>query len=281
MIPVLRWLVYGFLVCTLAGLGLSAPAPSDTPPATIAGKWVGTLDIVHADGSVEPGQAYFSLTQNAQELTGSAGNSPTHRSPITSGKLAGNTVSLTVAVSPLVSAVFDLRLEGGHLKGTATGIPAEAGSRIVIDAIRADGSWQSSAPIAHVPDRLFDTLAALDRKLFDAYNTCDLGTISSLVTDDLEFYHDKTGLAVGKVVFLDAIKNNICGKVQRTLVPGTLEVHRLAGYGAVEIGRHRFHHPGHEQDGVGEAKFVTIWHLKDGNWQITRAISYDHEPAKN
>ena len=33
------------------------------------------------------------------------------------------------------------------------------------------------------------------------------------MTDDLEFYHDLTGLAVGKQVFVDAVKNNICGKV--------------------------------------------------------------------
>src|SRR4051812_42349099 len=31
--------------------------------------------------------------------------------------------------------------------------------------------------------------------------------------------------------------------VRRELVAGTLEVHRIKGYGAVEIGRHRFYHP--------------------------------------
>jgi hypothetical protein len=37
--------------------------------------------------------------------------------------------------------------------------------------------------------------------------------MSSLVSDDLEFYHDKTGLSVGKQVFIEGIKNNTCGKV--------------------------------------------------------------------
>ncbi len=64
-----------------------------------------------------------------------------------------------------------------------------------------------------------------------------------MVEDGLEFYHDKTGLTVGKQPFLDAIKNNICGKVQRTIVPGSLEVYPLKDYGAVEIGVHRFHNP--------------------------------------
>jgi hypothetical protein len=28
---------------------------------------------------------------------------------------------------------------------------------------------------------------------------------------------------------------------------------------------------------VGEAKFVTLWHNKDGSWMVTRVISYNHE----
>jgi predicted acetyltransferase len=97
-----------------------------------------------------------------------------------------------------------------------------------------------------------------------------------MVSDDLEFYHDQTGLSVGKAPFLAAIKQNICGKVQRVLLQDTLEVHPLKGYGAVEIGVHRFHHPGHPEDGVGDARFVTLWQNKDGVWRVTRVISYDH-----
>lgn len=129
------------------------------------------------------------------------------------------------------------------------------------------------------PDPLFQTISALDTKLFDAYNHCDLDTLGAMVADDLEFYHDKTGLSVGKQVFLDAIKNNICGKVHRILVPGTLEVYPLKGYGAVEIGVHRFTHPGIDNE-LGEAKFITLWQNKDGSWKITRVISYDHEPVR-
>ena len=122
-------------------------------------------------------------------------------------------------------------------------------------------------------------VTTLDKELFDAYNTCNLDKLGTLVTDDLEFYHDKTGLAVGKQVFLDAIKNNICGKVTRKLVEGSLEVYPLNGYGAVEIGVHRFYHPG-MQGAAGEAKFITLWQYKDGAWKVSRVISYDHEAAK-
>jgi ketosteroid isomerase-like protein len=126
------------------------------------------------------------------------------------------------------------------------------------------------------PDPLFTTIQSLDTKLFDAYNHCDLTTLGAMVSDDLEFYHDQTGLSVGKAPFLAAIKENICGKVQRALLPDTLEVYPLKGYGAVEIGIHRFHHPGHPEDGVGDAKFVTLWQNKDGAWKVTRVISYNH-----
>ena len=127
-------------------------------------------------------------------------------------------------------------------------------------------------------DPLFQTIHSLDAKLFDAYNHCDLKVMASLVSDDLEFYHDKTGLARGRQSFLDSIRQNICGKVTRELVPGTLQVYPLAHYGAVEIGTHRFHHAGQPHDEVGEAQFVMLWQDKGSTWQITRVISFDHRP---
>jgi hypothetical protein len=136
-----------------------------------------------------------------------------------------------------------------------------------LDAIKTDAELTSA-------------ISALDTQLFDAYNTCNLEKLGSMVADDLEFYHDKTGLAVGKKVFLDAIKENICGKVTRELVKGSLEVYPIHGYGAVEIGVHRFHHPGVQNDVLGEAKFVHLWEYKDGAWKVTRVISYDHGMAK-
>jgi hypothetical protein len=77
------------------------------------------------------------------------------------------------------------------------------------------------------------------------------------------------------------VKKNICGKVTRELVPGTMQVYHMKGYGAIEMGIHRFHHPGHEDtEGVGEGRFVHLWQYKDGSWKITRVYSYDHHSAK-
>ena len=80
-------------------------------------------------------------------------------------------------------------------------------------------------------------IAALDGALFDSYNRCDLEKFSSFFADDVEFYHDQGGATLGRAALTDSIKKNICGKVTRELVPGTLQVHYMKGYGAVEMGR--------------------------------------------
>jgi hypothetical protein len=129
-------------------------------------------------------------------------------------------------------------------------------------------------------DPLFRTIEALDREVFDAINSCALDKVGGYFTEDLEFYHDLGGLSRSRQSLVDATKNNLCGKVRRELVPGTLEVYPMKG-GALEIGVHRFHHPGREkEDGVGEAKFIHLWQNKDGVWQITRIISFDHHEAE-
>ena len=251
-----------------------------TANSGLNGKWTGILDIVHADGSVEPDNAYFSLAQDGQIITGVAGNSAAHMGTISGGKLTGNNLSFDLVVNPQITVKFSLSLEADRFHGTTTGLPVEAGSNIVVDVRRADAAWHSASAVGHVQDRLFDTVAGLDRRLFDAYNTCDLPTLGAMVTDNLEFYHDKTGLSVGRQTFVDSIRNNICGKTQRVLVPGSLEVYRLDHYGAVETGRHRFVHPGHEEIGVGVAKFITLWQFNNGEWKVARVISYDHKSAR-
>src|SRR6267154_2537508 len=123
-------------------------------------------------------------------------------------------------------------------------------------------------------------IATLDAALFDSYNKCDLEKFASYFTENVEFYHDQGGLTLGRAALTESVKKNICGKVTRELVPGTLQVFYMKGYGAIEMGVHRFHHPGHEDtEGVGEGRFVHLWQYKDGAWKITRVLSYDHHAA--
>lgn len=138
------------------------------------------------------------------------------------------------------------------------------------------------APAEPPAAELEHTVAALDARLFDAYNRCDLETLGASVADDLEFYHDKTGLSRGRGPFIEAIRNNICGKVRRELVPGSLEVYPLHAYGAVQIGSHVFCDPRKtprcDPAKSGAAKFVMLWRNDGGVCELTRVIKYDHVP---
>jgi ketosteroid isomerase-like protein len=123
-------------------------------------------------------------------------------------------------------------------------------------------------------------IASLDADLFDAYNRCDLEKFGSFFSDDVEFYHDQGGVTLGKEKLTESIKTNICGgDVRRELVPGSLEAHHMKGYGAVEIGVHRFLHPKSKSD-PGEARFIHLWRYQDGAWKITRVISFDHHAVR-
>jgi ketosteroid isomerase-like protein len=138
-----------------------------------------------------------------------------------------------------------------------------------------------SGQSATAPDpQLFRQISELDTKLFEAYNRCQLEQFGRMVSDDIEFYHDKTGLSVGKPKLLDAWKQNICSKVTRELLPASLEVYPLEGYGAVEIGVHRFRHTLEGNKVAGEAKFVHLWQHTAAGWKLTRVISFDHQEAK-
>lgn len=122
-------------------------------------------------------------------------------------------------------------------------------------------------------------ITALDAALFDSYNRCDLEKFRSFFAEDVEFYHDQGGVTLGAQALTDSVKKNICGSdVRRELVPGSLQVYYMKGYGAVEIGVHRFLHP-KTNGAVGEGRFINLWQYKDGTWKITRAISYDHHLA--
>jgi len=130
---------------------------------------------------------------------------------------------------------------------------------------------------------LDQAIIALDTKLFDAYNHCDLKTFESLLANDVEFYHDQGGVTLGREKLTESIKNNICtGDTQRVLLPGTLKIYYMKGYGAIEMGVHRFVHPKTEAtNGTGEASFISLWQYKDGAWKLARALSYDHHSVNS
>jgi hypothetical protein len=123
-------------------------------------------------------------------------------------------------------------------------------------------------------------IMSLSLALFDAYNRCDLDAFRSFLAQDIEFYHDQGGITLGAAALTESIKKNICGgDVRRELVPGTFQANYMKGYGAVELGSHRFLHP-KSHNPTGEGKYISLWQYKDGKWLITREISYDHHQAQ-
>ena len=72
---------------------------------------------------------------------------------------------------------------------------------------------------------LYNTIVHMDSVYFNAYNSCDMATQAAIYADSIEFYHDGSGLETSKKDLLKAIKENICGKVTRQLVNGSIEVY--------------------------------------------------------
>lgn len=121
---------------------------------------------------------------------------------------------------------------------------------------------------------LHDTISRLDSVLFTAYNTCKPDVFSFLLAEDIEFYHDQGGLNTSKKDLVDAIKKNICGKVNRELLQGSIEVYPIPNYGAVQMGVHRFHNLQEKENGPSRySKFVHIWQNKNGEWKLARVVS--------
>jgi len=127
----------------------------------------------------------------------------------------------------------------------------------------------------YVPDdqALHNTIVAMDKKYFDAYNTCDLETQANIYSDDLEFYHDKGGLMTDKKALIQALKDNICGKVTRELISGSMEVYPIAGYGAIAEGYHKFFNKEEPDAPQKPSKFITIWEDTEDGWKMARVIS--------
>ncbi len=132
---------------------------------------------------------------------------------------------------------------------------------------------------APVSPELYRTIARLDSAMFVAFNQHDAEKLQTYFADDLEFYHDKGGLSDFKQTidaFRRMFEQNKTTGLNRQLVPGTLEVFPIKGYGAVETYLHRFCHVENGRDDCGTFKNMMVWRLKDGRWQITRVVSYDH-----
>ena len=136
------------------------------------------------------------------------------------------------------------------------------------------------------PEDLAATIGALDTAAFEAFNDCaapgKLDRYASFFATDVEFYHDLGGVTWTRDAMIAQTRENVCGKFQRELVPGTLKVWPIKGYGALAHGEHRFCHykpGGTTHPCEGQAEFTILWRQQGDQWQITRAFSYGHGSA--
>jgi hypothetical protein len=96
---------------------------------------------------------------------------------------------------------------------------------------------------------------------------------AALISEDIEFFHDTGGLSTSKTDIIEALKTNICGKVTRKLIKGSIEVYPINNYGVVQMGYHKFYN-NQEPDAISNpSKFVTIWKKDNEDWKMTRIIS--------
>jgi ketosteroid isomerase-like protein len=140
-----------------------------------------------------------------------------------------------------------------------------------------------TAPTTNQPEAaLRDNILALDKAFFDAFNACDLETWRRYLAEDIEFYQDNDDVTTTRDALERSFKSR-CGtnnvsKLRRELLLDTVEIHPIKGFGAVQLGTHRFWKvtAGEPDQLMATPKFVHLWRNKDGAWQITRVISYSH-----
>lgn len=138
-------------------------------------------------------------------------------------------------------------------------------------------------------DPLYKAIATRDSLMFDVgFNNCDMKGFEMTVSNDFEFYHDKSGVIKGKEAFIQAFRKNLCAddgkyKARRQLIEGSMEVFPLYNggvlYGAIQNAAHRFYEKNKvsgEEVVTSEAKISHLWLLEQNEWKLARSLSYDH-----
>lgn len=136
-------------------------------------------------------------------------------------------------------------------------------------------------------DEIFFALQKNDSILFEiTFNKCQLSPLEKLISEDFEFYHDKSGILNSKREFINNLKKGICNpenkfKVKRTLLPNSLEVYPLYDdgvlYAAIQQGSHSFSETYEGKTIPGStAKFTHLWIKYEDRWKLKRVLSYDH-----
>lgn len=136
-----------------------------------------------------------------------------------------------------------------------------------------------------LPDSVAASVMEADRTFWEAYNTCDVEAMLPFFTQDLEFYHDMNGLMNDMERFEEGTRKGLCAeggnRTRRAVVEGTVSLHPVPGHGVIMEGEHWFFEtpPGGTEYRTGRAKFVHVWTQVEGEWKMSRVLSYAHRAA--
>lgn len=135
-------------------------------------------------------------------------------------------------------------------------------------------------------ERLYQIIFQLDATVFEAYNTCNISDFKNYFVEDLEFYHDKSGMISSRKTMIEALEAMLCGnhgvRTRRELIKESLKVYPIENFGAIQVGEHHYYKSfnGQPEELVEVAKFTHIWKNEEKEWKITRVLSYDHQPIE-
>ncbi len=229
------------------------------------GTWFGSFNVSTSGGGLKRDTAVLLLTGDGGALNGSMGARIDQQLPVSGIQIIGDEIRFHMEAAGGLD--FRLKRLGDHLVGSATGKMQAS-----IDVRPAPGL------LSH--DKLALEISETDRKLFEAFDACDVDAYASYLSRDLEFYHDRGG-KTGYQEQLDSLRQR-CGEelvLQRELVQDSLVVNAAPGFGAIEAGTHRFY--AKQKDGSkrldATARFTEIWTKTSGSWKLVRVISYDHQ----
>ena len=124
---------------------------------------------------------------------------------------------------------------------------------------------------------LRDTVLALDKQLFNAFNERDVDTFKRMFDEDIEFFHDIGGLSD----YDQAITNTAQlferdTGLTRELLLDTVSIYPVPDFGAIQVGKHRFCHPENGVMDCGTFDFLHIWRQQEDSWTLVRVVSYGH-----
>lgn len=135
-----------------------------------------------------------------------------------------------------------------------------------------------------------DAVRSRDSEFWAAYNKCDTEGLRSLLTEDVEFYHDKGGATIGLEKLVARIKENICSdpdyRIRRAALASSARTSLLKHgdeiYGAVVAGSHLFYVKEKNRERLHDrAEFLMVWLKKDSRWLAARIVSYAHQDIKH